>query len=94
MRAFDTPRVTHWRVPSLYFERIMRTREEHIKWCKERAIEEMDFYHDPLKGLISMMSDLRKHPETNNEVLISLCGGMIFILKTRQEVINFINGFN
>jgi len=42
------------------------TREEHIEWCKKRAIEEMDYYNDPNKALISMMSDLRKHEKTNS----------------------------
>jgi hypothetical protein len=72
------------------------TRKEHIEWCKKRAIEEMDFHKNPQQGIISMMSDLRKHPETNSEALVSLCGMML--MKTpkmnRQEVINFLNGFN
>lgn len=72
------------------------TREEHLKWCKERAIKEMDYYNEPSKGIISMMSDLRKHPETNNEGLISLCMGQLLINPhmTRQGVIKFIDGFN
>lgn len=71
------------------------TREEHLKWCKERAIAEMDFYKDPSKGIVSMMSDLRKHPETNSEALVSLCGMQLMInpKMTRQQVINFIDGF-
>lgn len=72
------------------------TREEHIEWCKKRAIEEMDYYKDPSKGIISMMSDLRKHPETNKESLIALCGMQLMMKPKmmRQEVINFLNGFN
>lgn len=72
------------------------TRLEHLKWCKERAIAEMDFYKDPTKGLISMASDLRKHPETNSEALIGLTMGQILVNPriTRQQVINFIDGFN
>ena len=72
------------------------TREEHLKWCKDRAIQEMDFYKDPSKGIISMMSDLRKHPETNSEALTSLCGMQLMTnpRMSRQEAINFINGFN
>jgi len=72
------------------------TREEHLKWSKERAIAEMDDTKKPTSAIISMMSDLRKHEETNKEALISLCG-MILMIKphiTRQEVINFLNGFN
>ena len=72
------------------------TREEHLKWCKERAIAEIDYSKDPKQGIISIMSDLRKHPETNKEALISLCGMMLLSdrIKTRQQAIDFINGFN
>jgi hypothetical protein len=72
------------------------TRQEHIAWCKERAIAEMDYYKDPSKGIVSMMSDLRKHPETNSEALISLCGMQLMMKPkmSRQEAVNFINGFN
>lgn len=72
------------------------TRQEHLKWCKERAIQEMDFYKDPSKALVSMASDLRKHPETNSEALVSLCMMQLMMNPkiSRQEVINFLNGFN
>ncbi len=71
------------------------TREEHLKWCKERAIKEMDYTHDPKQGIISMMSDLRKHPETDNPALSALCVMMLAAgkLESRQEVIDFIDGF-
>lgn len=71
------------------------TREEHLKWCRERAIQDMDYYKDPTKGLISMASDLRKHPETNHESLTSLCLAQVIINPkiTRQQVIDFIDGF-
>jgi len=74
----------------------MKTREEHLKWCKERAIAEMDYYNDPTKAIVSMMSDLRKHPETNSETLVSLCGMMLMTkqIQTRQQAINFLEGFN
>lgn len=61
------------------------TREEHLKWCKERAIQEMDYYKDPSKGVISMMSDLRKHPETSGEALQSLCGMMLMGGKLKRK---------
>jgi len=56
----------------------------------------MDFYKDPTKGIVSMMSDLTKHPETNNQVLISLCGAQLITNRrmSRQQVIDFIDGFN
>lgn len=72
------------------------TREEHLKWCKDRAILELDSTGLPSSAIISMMSDLRKHPENNSETLQALCA-MTLMTKpnmTRQEAINFINGFN
>lgn len=42
------------------------TREEHMNWCKERAKAEMAYSHRAKDGLVSMMSDLRKHSETAN----------------------------
>lgn len=71
------------------------TREEHIAWCKERAIQEMDFYKDPKQAVISMMSDLNKHPETSGTALQALCTMQLMKTNlTRQEVIKFIDGFN
>lgn len=72
------------------------TRREHLDWCKQRAIDEMDFSKDPKQGLISMASDLRKHPETNDQLLISLTMAQMVINPhiSRQQVINFIDGFN
>jgi hypothetical protein len=79
------------------------TREEHLKWCKERAIQEYNYYYEKGKlqeavknGVTSMMSDIGKHPETQSPSLQSLC---MMTLMTRpnmskQEFINFINGFN
>ena len=75
---------------------IEKTRREHLDWCIERAIQEMDFYKDPSKAFISMASDLRKHPETNSEGLIQMCimQPMMNPRATRQEVIKFLKGFN
>lgn len=72
------------------------TKQQHIAWCKARAITEMDYYKDPNKGLISLASDLRKHPETNQDVLIALTMGQLLLSPplTRQQVIDFIDGFN
>lgn len=72
------------------------TRLEHLEWCKKRAFEEMNYSGKPSQGIISMMSDLRKHPETKGEALQSLCA-MTLLTKphiTRQEVADFLNGFN
>lgn len=74
----------------------MMTRAEHLKWCKDRAIQEMDYSGNISQGLTSMMSDLGKHPETAGHSGIMLCTAMMMSgqLKTRQDAVNFINGFN
>lgn len=72
------------------------TRNEHMKYCKERAIQEINYSKSGKEGIVSMMSDLIKHPETNKESLTSLCM-MKLLFKPNisvQEAINFINGFN
>lgn len=72
------------------------TRAEHLAWCKQRAIQEMEFSHDPKQGVISMLSDLRKHPETATHAGAEL-GTMLMLgghLRTEQDVREFIEGFN
>lgn len=77
------------------------TRDEHMKWCRERAIQEFD-YHQKTSGIkdairngcTSMASDISKHEETRSESLASLCVMQAMLIKSRQEFVNFINGFN
>ena len=70
-------------------------RAEHLQWCKDRAlayVEQGDF----AQAMASMMSDLGKHPETENHAGIQLGAMMMFSkqLDTAPEMIKFINGFN
>ena len=78
------------------------TRVEHINWCKERAIKEFDYYHSKeglakatQNGITSMMSDLNKHDDTKGPALQSLCMMTLMgnLIRSRQEFVNFINGF-
>ena len=71
----------------------MTTRQEHLEWCKQRAFAEIDFTKDPKQAIISMMSDLRKHPETNQDSLRMLCIYMLSIPLSRQQVVDFVNEF-
>jgi hypothetical protein len=71
------------------------TREEHLEWCKERAIKYLD-NNDLDNAWASIVSDLGKHVETANHSAIRL-GGMLLLggyLRTGQEMRKFINGFN
>lgn len=70
------------------------TREEHIAWCKQRAIQEMEYAHDPKQAVISMMSDMGKHPETNSEILRFLCMMTLMGSCSEKSVREFIDGFN
>lgn len=76
------------------------TRAEHLAWCKERAMQEFDYYvqNDGMESAVrnakaSMMSDLGKHPETMDSVKTA---GMLMMLPmhSRADIKAFIDGFN
>ena len=77
----------------------MKTRLEHLQWCKERAHQEYDFYKtkEPAaaqrNALASMVSDLRKHPETANMVEIAVMLGL-GTARDEPSLMRFIDGFN
>ena len=70
-------------------------RQEHLEWCKKRALEYVD-ENNLSQAYASMVSDLRKHPETANHSAIEL--GMQLLmngcLDTTEKMRKFINGFN
>lgn len=71
------------------------TRAEHLAYCKMRALAYVD-RGDTVSALASMISDLRKHPETEKHAAIGLgitmaAAGM---LSTQTEMRKFIEGFN
>ena len=71
------------------------TRQEHLDWCKQRALEYVD-RGETANAYASMASDLTKHPETENHVAIQL-GMMLLIgghLNSPAKMRKFINGFN
>lgn len=71
------------------------TRQEHLEWCKKRALEYCDI-GDVNQAFASMGSDLGKHPETENHAAIEL--GMMLLmnghLSSPDEMAEFIRGFN
>lgn len=70
------------------------TREEHLKWCKDRALEYIN-QGDVANAIASMSSDLNKHPETAsaNQTLAAL--GMLYVVNNDvQGAKRWIEGFN
>jgi len=71
------------------------TRAEHLKWCKERAIAELNG-GKIADAWASMVSDMGKHPETQGHMAIEL-GHMLLMSgnwRTQAEVRKFIEDFN
>jgi hypothetical protein len=71
------------------------TRQEHLAWCKQRALEYVDA-GDTQNAFTSMASDLGKHPETANHAgielgMMQLMSGM---LNDTDAMRKFIEGFN
>lgn len=71
------------------------TRDEHLAWCKKRALEYIE-RGDPQAAMQSMLSDLAKHPETQNHAGILLGFGLVMagLLNTPEKVRDFVEGFN
>ena len=72
-------------------------REEHLAWCKKRALEYLDQDPPDLKNaLASLVSDLSKHEETCYHGASNL-GVMLLVsnnLNTPIEMREFIDGVN
>jgi len=71
------------------------TREEHMKWCKQRAHEYLA-KGDVQNAVTSMLSDLSKHPETAipDGSPLGMLGMMAIMSGDRHEAVRFIDGFN
>ncbi len=72
----------------------MITRQEHMDWCKRRALAYLP--DAPDQALVSMLSDLGKHDETREHPAIKLTM-MLMIgghLRTANQVRRHIEGFN
>lgn len=68
------------------------TRAEHLKWCKERALEYVKL-GNLNEALASMTSDLGKHPETRSSVQFCVMLGMSET-SSPERMKRFIEGFN
>ncbi len=71
------------------------SRNEHLEWCKQRALEFLD-KGDLHQALTSFASDMSKHPETGDHIMFDR--GMTLLmtgqLDTDTEIREFITGFN
>ena len=79
----------------------MNDRSDHVAWCKERALLELNAPERTeadavANAFASMVSDLRKHPDTEDHSANSL-GMQLLIaghLNTRTEMRRWIEGYN
>lgn len=72
------------------------TRDEHLAWCKQRALEYVD-RGELADAVTSMLSDLRKHPETDNHPGGTIGAGMLFVagwVHDAHQIRKWIEGFN
>lgn len=72
------------------------TRQEHLQWCKNRAMEYVN-RGNLLEGVTSMMSDLEKYPETKSKGVLAALGLLAAQQAQagdREAVVRYINGFN
>lgn len=72
----------------------MSSRQEHLEFCKKRALEYLD-QGDVVNAIASMLSDLSKHEETKGigEKLSPL--GMMYAMdRDLSSTRRFIEGFN
>lgn len=71
------------------------TRQEHLQWCKERALEYIELGDLP-NAFASMTSDLNKHEDTKGHsgIMWGMKRLMAGALNTQDEMRAFIEGFN
>lgn len=72
----------------------IETREQHLEWCKKRAMEYVDV-GDLTQAYASFGSDMGAHPETSNNAALGIGLMMLMqgMLDTPEEMRKFINGF-
>ena len=75
----------------------MRTRAEHVQFCKDTAMKYVE-RGELLEAVTAMMSDMDKHPETSGSKGSLAMLGMLAAMQAqrgdREGVVRFIQGFN
>lgn len=69
------------------------TREEHLKWAKERALKYLDAGDLP-NAFSSMGSDMGKHPELGMNAFLGTLGLLHVQAGDARELRRWIEGFN
>jgi len=70
----------------------MMTRDEHLAWCKKRALAYLP--DNPLEAMTSMGSDLKKHPELENHIGLAIMPMFYGAHNDERAVRHWIEGFN
>jgi hypothetical protein len=73
----------------------MITQDEHIEWCKKRALEYLD-RGEVSQAFTSMLSDVRKHPDCENHPGLLMGAGFMLLpgwIDNPVEVRRWIVGF-
>jgi uncharacterized membrane-anchored protein len=68
------------------------TRDEHLEWCKKRALEYVDA-DELMNAVTSMGSDLGKHPELGCNAYLLMAGTLDAQNGDREKVRRWIAGF-
>lgn len=70
------------------------TRQEHLNWCKQRALEYLK-QNDIRQCAASFMSDMGKHEETRNSMqLVNSLIMMELMSPNKESMRRCIEGFN
>lgn len=69
------------------------TREEHVAWCRQRALEYLN-RGDVKNAVASMMSDINKHPDCGVPDMIHMFGMMAVNKNSVYDARRYIEGFN
>lgn len=79
-------------------EEVKMTRDEHLQWCKNRALEYLKpgQFYSPQEAVTSMLSDLNKHDETSiaSDSVLTMMGLHAARSGDPNEARRFIEGFN
>ena len=73
----------------------MKSRNEHLNWCKQRANDYVE-QNDLNNAFAIFQSDMSKHEETQNHLALEM-GIMLLIsghLSTQHQMKEWIKGFN